>query len=128
MVGSLCCFGIDGRIGQFGQGVVGLLLFGKRLIQEFDRVLQVELGSPRLERAVTRNLIVLDGLRGGEQAGIKRGLALVFVHDLLALVEDAFDGVAFLAARRFAQKFEDLLQTLDLSFGFVMMFSNAARS
>src|ERR1700709_1268265 len=77
MVGSLCCFGIDGRIGQFGQGVVGLLLFGKRLIQEFDRVLQVQLRSPRLERAVTRDLIVLDGLCGGEKTGIERGLAFV---------------------------------------------------
>src|ERR1700722_1211207 len=78
MSGSLCCFGIDGRIGQFGQRVVGLLLFGERLVQELDRVLQVELCSPRLERAVTRNLIVLHGLRSGEQAGIERGLALVF--------------------------------------------------
>jgi hypothetical protein len=41
---------------------------------------------------------------------------------ILAFVQDAFDGVAFLAARRLAQKFEDLLQAIGLSFGFVMMF------
>jgi hypothetical protein len=65
---------------------------------------------------------VLDRLRGGEQAGIEGRFALVLFHDFLALIEDAFDGVALLAARRLAEQVEYLLQAPDLAFRLIMMF------
>ena len=34
----------------------------------------------------------------------------------------ALDRIAFLAARRFAKKFENLLKAFDLSFGFIVVF------
>ena len=64
---------------------------------------------------------MLDGLRRGEQAGIERLGALVLVHDLLALVENAHDGIAGLAAGRLVEQFENLLEALDLAFGLVVM-------
>jgi hypothetical protein len=59
---------------------------------------------------------------GGEQAGIEGRFALVLFHDFLALIEDAFDGVALLAARWLAEQIEYLLQAPDLAFRLVMMF------
>jgi hypothetical protein len=64
---------------------------------------------------------VLDGLCGGEQPGVERRLSLVFVHDLGAFVENILDRIALLAASRLSEKFEDLLEAFDLTFGFVVM-------
>ena len=64
---------------------------------------------------------MLDRLRGGEQAGIERGRILVLRHDLLAFIEDALDGIAFLAARGLAEQLEDFLEPLDLPLGLVVV-------
>ena len=52
---------------------------------------------------------MLDRLRRRQQPGVECRRVGVFVHDLLALVEDALDGVALLAARGLAELFKDLL-------------------
>jgi hypothetical protein len=62
---------------------------------------------------------VLHRLGGREKAGVQRGCALVLFHDLLALIENALDGIAFLAACGFAKELEDLVKAFDLAFGFV---------
>ena len=67
------CFGVDRRIGKLGQRLVGLLLLGQRLVEQLDRILHAELGSPGLQRAVAGNLIVLDRLSRREQAGVEGG-------------------------------------------------------
>ena len=64
---------------------------------------------------------MLDRLGGSQQAGVKRRFALVFVHDLGALIEDSLDCIALLAACRLADLFEDLLQPLDLALGLVVV-------
>src|SRR3984957_18117174 len=106
---SLCRFGIDRRVSEFGQRVVGLLLLGQRLIEKLDGVFHAELASPALQSAVAGYLVVLNSLGGSQQAGVKCRFALVFVHDLGALVEDALDCIALLSARRLAALFKDLL-------------------
>src|SRR5882724_2033595 len=100
---------------------VGLLLLLQGLIQQPGGVFHAELGGPLFQRAITGNFVVLDGLRGGKHAGVKRLAALVLVHDLLALVEDALDRVAGLAARRLVEQFENLLEALDLAFGLAVV-------
>jgi hypothetical protein len=71
---------------------------------------------------------MLHRLGRSQQAGVKRRLTFVFVHDLGALIEDALDGIALLSASRLADLFEDLLQPLDLASVSSWCFSNAARS
>src|SRR5712692_6323778 len=100
---------------------VGLLLLLQGLVQQPGGVFHAELGGPLFQRAITGNFVVLDRLRGGKHAGVKRLAALVLVHDLLALVEDALDRVAGLAARRLVEQFENLLEALDLAFGLAVM-------
>jgi hypothetical protein len=71
---------------------------------------------------------VFDRLRGGQQAGVERGRIDILLHDLLALVQNPLDGVALLPADRLIQHLEDLLETLDLAFGLIVMFFEAVRS
>ena len=103
---------IDFAVGKFGQGVVRILLFGQRLVEELYRILHAKLGGPGSQRAVTRNLIMFDGLRCRQKTGIQRRLILILLHDFLALIEDAFNGVAFFSASRLVQQFENLFQPL----------------
>src|SRR5689334_1779678 len=68
---------IDRGFGELGERDVRFLLFVQRLVEQGDGLGQAEFLRPGPERAVARNLIVLDGLRRGQQACIERGRALV---------------------------------------------------
>lgn len=54
-------FGVNDALGQTGQRLVGFLLFGQRFFQELDRVGEAEFACPGDQRAIARNLVVLDG-------------------------------------------------------------------
>jgi hypothetical protein len=58
-----------------------------------------KLGRPRDQRAVARDLVVLDRLRGGDQADIHHVDALDLAHQLVALLEDTVDRRTLLALR-----------------------------
>src|SRR5216683_7712067 len=119
---------IHGGFRERGQAFVGFLLLLQGLIQQPHGVLHSELLRPLLQRAVARDFVMLDGLGRGQHAGIERLAALVLVHDLLALVEDALDGVTGLAARRLVDQFENLLEAFDLAFGLAeMLFERRAQ-
>src|SRR5258705_12735926 len=64
---------------------------------------------------------MLDRLRGGQQTGVERWRIGILLHDLLAFIENALDGIALLAARGLAEQLEYLFQALDLSLGLIMM-------
>jgi len=66
---------------QLGQQLVRLRLLSQCLIEELDRVLVDELQGPSLHGAVAGHLIVLDGLRRGEQAGGEGGAVLLVLDD-----------------------------------------------
>src|SRR5690606_32806226 len=72
-------------------------------------------------RAVAGDLIMLDGLRGGDEAGIEGIGALRLVHDLLALGDDAFDGLARHAGNAFVHQLEHLFKTLDVVLGLLFV-------
>src|SRR5579871_707738 len=108
---------VDTALGEFAQGLVGLFLLAKRLLQELRRIAEPEFVGPGDERAVSRNLVMLDGLRRSEQAGVQRRRALVLLHYLLALGDDAHDGVAGLALRFGVDFLEHLFETRDVLFG-----------
>ena len=65
---------------------------------------------------------MLDGLRGREQSCIERWRALVLLHDLLALFDEAHDRVAGLALRRLVDGLENLLEPFDVTFGLALVF------
>lgn len=64
---------------------------------------------------------MFDGLRRSEKARVERRCAFILFHDFLAFLDNAFDRVALLAARGFAEDFENLLKPLDLGFRLALM-------
>ena len=58
---------------------------------------------------------MLDRLRRRQQAGIERRRVLVFLHDLLAFLDDAEDGVAGLALGRLTKRLESLLEASEVA-------------
>ena len=93
----------------------------KVCVQKPDRVSEPELICPGLQCAVARYLVMLDRLRARQQAGVEGRRALVFLHDLLAFVDDADDGIAGLALRLLADQAEHLFEPLHLAFGLRVM-------
>src|SRR4051812_2663343 len=83
--------GIDRLLGEFRQQLVGVLFLDERLLEERRRVVHPELLRPSEERAVARDLVVLDGLRRGDQAGVERLSAFELLGDLVAFRDDALD-------------------------------------
>jgi hypothetical protein len=59
---------------------------------------------------------VLDRLCTGQQAGVVGVGLLEFLHDLLALFDQAEDGLTGFSARRLFQQFEDFFEPFDLTF------------
>ncbi len=94
-------------------------------IKQGHRIFQTELLGPGFQRAVAGDLVVLDRLGGGDEAGVERLGALEVLDDGLAFLDDAEDGVAGLAAGGFADQFEHLLQALDMTFGLFEMLLEA---
>ena len=60
---------------------------------------------------------MFDGLRSSQQTGIEGRHALIFVHDLLALVDDSQNRIACLTPGRFLDQSEHLLKSINLAFG-----------
>ena len=64
-------FQIDFHLRQFAEKGIGLLFLLKRLIEEDRSIVHAELHGPRLQGAVARHLVVLDGLTTGEEACVE---------------------------------------------------------
>jgi hypothetical protein len=80
------------------------------LLQELRGFSHAELLRPGDEGPVTRDLVVFDGLRAGQDAGIMRVRLLELLHDLLSLLDQSEDGGAGLAARWLLDQLEHLLE------------------
>src|SRR5258708_38177426 len=93
---------VHGSFGERGQSFVRLLLLLQGLIQQAHRVLDAELNGPLLQRAVSRDFVMLDGLRRGNHAGGERLGTLVLFHGRRALIAQALARLAALAALRSA--------------------------
>src|SRR5580698_2406416 len=113
--------GIDGLLRDLSQCLVGLDFLLERLLQEIRRLRQPHFFSPSDQRSIARDLVMLNCLRAREETRIQCWAALEVLHDLIAFLKDTVDGVASLSARRFADKLEDALNALNLSFGFIPM-------
>src|SRR5215471_10707435 len=126
-VGSLALFRchprflVDGGFRQLGQRFVGLLFLLQSLVEQARGLLQAEVPGPGLQRPVAGNLIVLDRLRRSDEAGIEGTGTPEFLHDLLAFLDDSVDGLAGLAFRGMADRSENPLEALDLTFSLSLM-------
>jgi hypothetical protein len=107
---------IDCGFRNLRQRRIGLVFFVERLIEQPNRVVQAEFLRLGLQRTVSRDLIMLDRLHRRQQAGIERRRALVFLHDLGALIGDADNGVAGLGLRPFVYHAENLFKPRDMAF------------
>src|SRR6185369_8373019 len=87
-------FSVSNAFGHFGQKVVGIFFLLKRLFEEICDRVQTQLICPSAHGAISRDLIVLHGLRRSDEAGVQRGLALELAGDLVALLEEALDSLA----------------------------------
>src|SRR3954465_239036 len=118
---------VDHGGGELGQGVIGRLFLVQRRLQQLCRVLHAELLGPGAQRAVAGDFVMLDRLRGCEQAGVERRSVLELLHDLGAFIGDAVDRFARLATGRLAQHLEDLVQTFDLALSLAQMLVEGRR-
>ena len=64
---------------------------------------------------------MLDRLRARQKAGVEGRGSLVFLHDLLALFDEADDRVAGLPLRLGVDHLEHLFQPFDVGFGFALV-------
>src|SRR3954471_4592538 len=103
-------------LAQLGQQRVGRLLLGQGRVEQPLDLVQPDQLRPAAQRAVARDLLVLDRLRRRDQAGVERRAAGELLHHLLAFLQDALDGLARHALGLLAQEPEDLLEALDLLF------------
>jgi len=108
---------VDLALRELGERFVGLLFLAERCLQKLHRLVQAELRRPGLQGPVAGDLVMLDRLCRSKKAGIERRRALEFLHDLLALFDNAHDGVAGLAAGRLVDLLENLLKPRHVLFG-----------
>jgi nicotinamide-nucleotide amidase len=109
--------GVDARQRQLAELLVRGLLFLQCFLKQLNRVVHLELLGPSAQRAVARDLVVLDGLRAPYQPRIQDRALVGFADQLLGLFDEALERRALLAFRLLAEQLEDLLEALDLAFG-----------
>jgi hypothetical protein len=101
--------------------LAGRLFLIQDLVQDAGAVVAAELLGPGDEGAVTGDFVVFDSLSGGEQGGVENLRIGDLAGDFLGLVDDAVDGRAGHALGIMAMHAEDLLDHLDLLFGFTQV-------
>ena len=109
---------VDHALGDVRKLLVGVLLLVERLFQQVGGVVAAELLRPRHQRAVPRDLVVLDFIGGGDQAGILDGVLGAGAQDVLAFRDQPFHGFARLALGLHAHHGEDLFESLDVPLRF----------
>ncbi len=57
---------------EFGEKLVRLDRFLQSLVEKLRRFVEPKLARPGLERAIGSDLVLLDGLRGCGETGVKR--------------------------------------------------------
>src|SRR4029079_13733004 len=112
---------VDLTFRELGEGLVGLLFLGKRGLKELYRLLQAKLCRPGFQRAVARNLVVLNCLRRCEEPGIEGRVTLEFLHYFLPLFDYVHDAVAGLTPGLLLNLLENLLEPGHMLLGLVLV-------
>ena len=91
---GLRCAGVELR-GEVSEQLIriNLLAFGR--LQQTGDVFESELVRPCFQRAVSRDLVMFDRLRGRCQTGVAGAGFAKLRCDFVAFTNDAFDGLAW---------------------------------
>src|SRR5215203_6037129 len=87
--------GVDGILSQVGEDLVRILLLNERLLDKTLRFREAQLLGPGEQGAVARDLVMLYRLSRRDDARIRSLAALERLQDLLPLLDDALNGLAF---------------------------------
>src|SRR5215207_10004663 len=116
--GLSCGSGVDGILSQVGEQLVRVLLLNERLLEQTLRFREPQLLGPGEQGAVAGDLVMLHRLSRRNQTRIRSLAALERLQDLLALLDDALNGLAFDTLGLLAHDLKHPLQALHLSLGF----------
>src|SRR4051794_17695727 len=116
-VGGLHRVPVHPALGQFAEELVGRLLLLERLLKELDGAFVPEGLRVAAERAVGGDLVVLDPLRGGDQARVEHLRRGGRRDQLLPLLDEPLHRRALLPAGPCADLLEDGVEPLDLLLG-----------
>src|SRR5262245_59990903 len=106
--GGLRGAAIQFTLGHGGQLLVRRFFLVEILLKQCRAIVAPEFLCPRDQRAIARDLIVLDRLRRSDERGIQNRLVLDLARDLFGLVDDAVDGGAIHPPRLLAAPLEAL--------------------
>src|SRR5581483_6182779 len=116
---------VDDLLGDFGELLVGGLLFLERRLEQRDDVVVAELFGVGHRRAVRGDLVVLGALRAPDHGRIAQGVVgKVFVDVLGAFIDDAANPVAGLRARGRSERLQRFLHARDVLFGLFQVIFN----
>jgi hypothetical protein len=93
---------------------MGLLLLGQSLLQHLDNGLQLQRLGGHGERAIGRDLVVLDALHGGRDHQIQDRPLSMLIGLGCRLVDEAFHSKAQLAPGLRIHRLKDLVEAADL--------------
>jgi hypothetical protein len=89
--GAAAFVAIDVAFGKGGQLAVGGLLLLQILFEQAGAIRAPQELGPRDQSAVTRHLVVLDGLSRGDRGRVEDVLVVDFAGDVVRLFDDAAD-------------------------------------
>src|SRR5580704_4490388 len=115
-------------LGKFGEFLVGFFFFVEGLFEEGFRFGLSEQTCPGPYAAIGRNFVMFDALRGGNERCIFHATFEVFIHEILAFLDESNHRSALRAAGLFAESLENLLETVDVTLGlFEVFFESGAK-
>src|SRR5258708_4990461 len=109
-------------LGQLRELFVSFFLFLEGLVQQSARFALAQQVRPSPHAAVSRDLVMLDALRGGDQRSIHNFALEILLHDFLALLDKAHHAGAFFAGRFLAEVVKDFLQAIHVAAGLLQVF------
>ena len=109
--------GIDAALGDRGELFVRGPFLGAVLLEDKRKVVAAHLAGPGNECAVTRDFVMLDGLRGSNDRGIQHMLIGDIADDLVPFLDQTVDAMALRAFRLLFPHLEYLLQARYLLLG-----------
>jgi hypothetical protein len=113
---------------KFGELLVGFLFFLEGLFEEGFGFGLSQQTCPGPYGTIGRNFVMFDALRGGNERCIFHAAFEVFIHKILAFLDESDHRSELLAAGLFAESFENLIERVDVPLGlFKVFFESGAK-
>jgi hypothetical protein len=116
---------VDTALGKFREFFVGRPFFDESFLEDARAIAATKLLGPSNQRAVTRDLVVLDSLGRRNKRGIEHFFISDLTCDLIRLFDDAVDRRTRNGFHLHAVHLKDLLDALHVHLGFAKMLFEA---